>query len=423
MNEDFLHFVWKYQKFPPDQLITTQGEICTVLNVGQHNLHDGPDFLNTSLRIGHLKWFGPVEIHNKSSDWYRHQHQKDPNYSNIILHVVWEDDIEVCREDGQLLPTLVLSDLVDPRLLQEHHRYFKKKNPFIPCEDHFLEVPSSKRMIWKERLYVSRIEEKSERILQLLQETKNDWEGVLFLLMARNLGLNINGEALFTIAKSVPFKVVRKVHHDVFNLEALLFGQAQLISAEMDEPYGQELWERYCYLKNKFKLPDPPQVRLHFSRLRPMNFPTIRLAQFVNLYAKSINLFSSVFISDRLVTKGLRESGVTPFWETHYTFNKVSRKQKKPLSASLIDLIKINTLIPLYFCFEKAHGRDSSEKIFEWIRQVKPEKNTITKGFSSIGGKCINALDSQAYIQLKNTFCSQKKCLICAVGIHLLNQK
>ena len=319
--------------------------------------------MNATIHIGNLKWFGPVEIHRKSSDWYVHQHEKDSNYSNVILHVVWEDDIEVCKEDGQLIPTVVLSHLVDPSLIQKHYNYFKKKNPFIPCEDHFIEVPSSKRMIWKERLYVSRLEEKSQRIQQLLIETKNDWEGVMFLLMARNIGLNINGESLFTIAKSIPFKVIRKVHHDVYNLKALLFGQAQLIKAEMDIPYAQELWKRYRYLKNLYKLPDPPKVRLHFSKLRPMNFPTIRLAQFVKLYADSVNLFSSVFVSDQLVTSGFRESGVTPFWETHYTFHKVSKKRKKPLSTGLIDLIKINTLIPLYF-FTKKHMEEIHPKRF-----------------------------------------------------------
>ena len=422
MNEDFLHFVWKYQKFPSKNLITNQGEKCTVLRVGQHNHHDGPDFLDAAISIGSLLWLGNVEIHAKSSDWYRHQHQNDSNYTNVVLHVVWEDDVEVCVDSGVNLPTLELSKMVEPFLIEEYKRYFNKRNPFIACETHFSSVPSSIRMMWKERLYVSRLEEKSASILELLRQTKNDWEGVMFILIARNLGLNVNGVAFFEMAKSIPFSVIRKIQHDGLNLEALLFGQARLINADMNEYYGQGLWKRYLFLKHKFSLPDPPKLKWCFSRLRPMNFPTIRLAQLVKIYSQSTGLFSSLITPKGLFTDRLEECGVSSFWETHFTFNKVYKKQKKSLSNELIDLIKINTLIPLFFCFEKAQGRDPSVKIFEWIRSIKPEKNAITKGFSSIGGKCSNALDSQAYIQLKNKFCSQKKCLLCAVGIHLLKQ-
>ena len=241
MNEDFLHFVWKYQKFPSKNLITNQGEKCTVLRVGQHNHHDGPDFLDSAISIGSLLWLGNVEIHAKSSDWYRHQHQNDSNYTNVVLHVVWEDDVEVCVDSGVSLPTLELSKMVEPFLIEEYKRYFNKRNPFIACETHFSSVPSSIRMMWKERLYVSRLEEKSASILELLRQTKNDWEGVMFILIARNLGLNVNGGAFFEMAKSIPFSVIRKIQHDGLNLEALLFGQARLINADMNEYYGQGL--------------------------------------------------------------------------------------------------------------------------------------------------------------------------------------
>ena len=421
MKEDFLHYVWKHQKFPLATLRTSQNESIEVIRPGFHNQHDGPDFLQAELKIGKLRWVGSVEIHQKSSDWYRHQHQLDKAYDSTVLHVVWEDDIEVCLANGTLLPTLVLSTFISPDLVAKLSHYFKQKQSFIPCEDQFSKVPQEVLNLWKERLYIDRLSEKATRIQLLLEETQNDWEALLFVLLAQNFGLNINGAAFFSVAKSISFGVLRKLREEVKDVEALFLGQAGLISAQTASPYGAFLWERFSYISVKHSLPTPPQVSFHFSRLRPHNFPTLRWAQLAQLYASTAQLFGRIFTPQGVETSWLTKSGVSLFWETHYSFNKTSKQRSKKLSTSFIELLKINTLIPLYFCHEKNKGNDPSEKTIDLIRRVKPEKNRLLDGFVDLGAKLESALDSQGLIQLKNNYCDTKKCLLCAVGVHLIN--
>jgi len=286
MKEDFLHYVWKFQKFPYKDLNTTQGDSLQVIHPGFHNKYDGPDFKQAQLLVGALKWVGSVEVHLKSSDWYRHNHQLDQNYDTVILHVVWEDDVEVCREDGSVLPTLVLKHLVTKDLLLYYQEIFLKSPTFIPCESQLTHFPQPLFQLWKERLFVARLEEKSKRIQVLLKGYKNDWEAVLFCLLAQNFGLNVNGASFFALAKSIPFKVIRKLQQDKMALEALLFGQAGLLSGEISCAYGASLWKEFQFLKRKFSL-SSPSISMQFMRLRPHNFPTIRLAQLASLYASS----------------------------------------------------------------------------------------------------------------------------------------
>ena len=421
MKEDFLHFVWKHQKFSPKALQTSQGKPITVVRPGIHNQNDGPDFLQAELKIGELYWAGSVELHLKSSDWYRHQHQLDKAYDTVVLHVVWEDDIEVCLASGSLLPTLVLSNYILQDEVDKLDRYFNQQRSFIPCQDEFPRVANEILTLWKERLYIERLEAKAKRIQAILKETKNDWEAVLFILLAQNFGLNTNGASFFAVAKSIPFSVVRKIREDAQNLEALFLGQAGLISSRTPTAYAAILWERFTFLRGKYSLPLPPNEPFHFSRLRPHNFPTVRWVQLAQLYASSAQLFSRFFSPEGLHTNWLKTIGVSSFWETHFTFNKESKKRQKTLSDAFVELLKINTLIPLFFCYEKARGNDPSQKTIEWIRAVKKEKNSLVDGFMGLGAKAESALDSQALIQLKKNYCDPKKCLLCAVGVHLIN--
>ena len=420
MKEDFLHYVWKYQKFPYTNLTTTQGESLQVLHVGFHNHHDGPDFKQVQLLIGSLKWVGSVELHLKSSDWYRHNHQVDQNYDTVVLHVVWEDDIAVCREEGSQLPTLVLKDLVSKDLLRYYENSLLKPTAFIPCQDQLSRFPQPLFELWKERLFVGRLEEKSQRIHLLLEERKNDWEAVLFNLLSQNFGLNVNGESFFELAKSIPFKVIRKLQHKKMALEALFMGQVGMLSPEMPSPYGIRLWEEFNYVKHKFALSSPP-ISMQFMRLRPDNFPTIRLAQLAGLYAFSSQFFAKIFDRKTLNTKWMTEVGVSSYWTTHYTFEKTSRKRSKNISPAFVDLLKVNTLIPLYFCYNRAQGKDPTAIVFDMMHEIKPEKNTIVEGFKALGVKANNALDTQSFLQLKKYYCQAKKCLLCPVGVHLLN--
>jgi len=302
MKEDFLHYVWKFQKFPYRDLTTSQGDALKVIHVGIHNQHDGPDFKESQLIVGDLKWIGSVELHHKSSDWYRHNYHQDQNYDTVILHVVWEDDIEVCSEDGSVLPTLVLKNLVAKELLYYYQETFLKSSTFIPCESQVVHFPQPLFQLWKERLFVARLEEKSKRIQALLKAHKNDWEAVLFCLLARNFELNVNGASFFALAKSIPFRVIRKLQQDEKALEALLLGQAGLLSAEMSSVYGANLWKEYQYLKHKFSL-SSPAISMQFMRLRPQNFPTIRLVQLASLYASTQQVFAKIFDGETLKTQ------------------------------------------------------------------------------------------------------------------------
>ena len=246
MKEDFLHYVWKYQKFSAP-LYTQQNQALAVVSTGWHNHHAGPDFQQAQLVLGDLHWAGAVELHLKSSDWYRHRHEKDAAYDNVILHVVWEDDVEVCRSDGSILPTLVLQTIVPLELLERYNSIFFKKAQFIPCEDYLGELSNTNWLFWKERLFIERLDERSQRIQALLKKSKNDWEATLFGLLARNFGLNVNGAAFLSIAHSFPFSIVRKLQHNVHALEALFLGQANLLPENSPLVYPQTLKKEYLF--------------------------------------------------------------------------------------------------------------------------------------------------------------------------------
>lgn len=272
----------------------------------------------------------------------------------------------------------------------------------------------------KERMYIERLSEKATRIQAVLHDQHNDWEGTLFVLLARNFGLNVNGDSFFQIASSIPFRTVQKLRQSPEDLEALFLGQSNLLSSATNSGYEKNLWERFCYLKHKFSLPTPPQSRVHFARLRPANFPTIRWVQLSQLYSQLPHLFATLVGSKKINIEGLKNIGVYSFWKTHYSFAKKSAEREKRLSPSFINLLLINTLIPLYFCYQKAMGKDPAETVIERIQSLPREKNRFTKGFQSINVAVEDALDSQALIQLKQKYCNQKKCLLCPAGIYLL---
>lgn len=283
MQEDFLHYVWKHKAFSSILLKTASGESIVILKLGEHNHNSGPDFFNAQLNIDSQLWAGNVEIHIKSSDWYVHGHEKDKAYDNVILHVVWEHDTEVFRSDNSVIPTLELKQYVDVNLLTNYKALIQSKS-WINCETHYPEVDDFILNNWIERLYIERLERKSNDILKLLKESKNDWEAVLFKMLLKNFGLKVNGEAFFSLANSVDYTIIRKLQNNILDLEALLFGQASLLEDDVQELYFLDSKERYQYLVQKFQLNNQGVLPLQFFRLRPPNFPTIRLSQFANLF-------------------------------------------------------------------------------------------------------------------------------------------
>ncbi|WP_340155965.1 DUF2851 family protein [uncultured Winogradskyella sp.] len=421
MQEDFLHYIWKHKAFNSALLKTTKADVVSISQLGQHNHNAGPDFFNAQLHIGDQLWAGNVEIHIKSSDWYVHNHETDKAYDNVILHVVWEHDTEIFRQDNSEIPTVELKHYVDLNLIHNYQKLLQSKS-WINCESSFPVIDDFLISNWLERLYIERLERKSETIQHLLIESNNDWEAVLFKMLLKNFGLKVNGESFASLSNSIDFSIVRKLQNDVLDLEALLFGQANLLfDKTIEDAYCIDLNHRYGFLKQKFKLSNQGVVPLQFFRLRPPNFPTIRLSQFANLYSLEQNLFSKVM---QFNTKDefykFFNLGVTSYWSTHYTFSKSSKAFKKLLTKSFIDLLIINTLIPLKFSYAKAQGKSSEDDLFQLIKEIKIENNSIVSKFLDLKPLDKNALNSQALLQLKKEYCDKNKCLQCAVGNSLI---
>lgn len=417
MQEDFLHYVWKHRKFKSPSLQTTAGDLITLVNVGQHNHNSGPDFFNAQMGIAEQFWAGNVEVHVKSSDWYVHNHETDPAYDNVILHVVYEHDTEIFRKDNTVIPTLELKKYISKELLEKYQNLFSNQTKWINCEKDFASVDEFVLNNWLENLYFERLERKSKTIEAMLILSKNDWEAVLFRLLAKNFGLKVNAESFLSMANSIDFPIVRKTQSKPELLEALFFGQAGMLEESIENAYHQNLTKDYKFLKQKFGLSNTHVMPLQFFRLRPPNFPTVRLSQLAMLYHKEQNLFSKIIAANSIQELyAILKVSTSEFWINHYTFGKASKSSKKDLTNSFIDLLLINTILPLKFSYSKHQGDPDDEVILSIIRSIDSEKNSIINAFNYIKNISKTALESQALIQLKTEYCSKNKCLQCAVG-------
>ncbi|MFV8344941.1 DUF2851 family protein [Flavobacterium sp. ZB4P13] len=420
MKEDFLHYLWKFKKFDTLNLKTVHNEEITIVNVGQYLELAGPDFFNAQIVIGAQKWAGNVEIHLKSSDWYVHHHEKDKGYENVILHVVWEHDIAVFRSDNSEVPVLELKKYVEKATVENYQSLMAPKS-WIFCEKQLKEVDVFTLRNWQERLFFERLERKSQPIFDLLEQTNQDWEGVLFCLLAKNFGLNTNGEIFYKIAQSIPFSIIRKESFEVENLEALIFGAAGLLDSEKEDNYFKDLKFRYFYLLHKYQIEKICIEPVQFFKHRPDNFPTIRLSQLANLYHSQQNLFSKISSLNSLKSSyELFQITASEYWQNHYQFDKESPKKKKTLSKSFIDLIVVNTIIPIQFAFAKSQGKEISEDLIRLLNEVAAEKNGIIEKFTSFGIQSKSAFETQSLLQLKNEYCNKSKCLECVIGMELL---
>ena len=423
MKEDFLHYLWKFKKFDTLNLKTAQEEQITIIKTGDYLELAGPDFFNAQIIIGNQKWAGNVEIHLKSSDWYVHGHEKDAAYENVILHVVWEHDTEIFSRDNNEIPVLILKDYVASEILSNYNSLVMPKS-WIFCEKDIGKIDDFIIKNWQERLFFDRLERKSKFIYDLLEETNQDWEGVLFVLLAKNFGLNTNGNSFLQIAKSIPFSIVRKESFEIENLEALLLGTSGLLDDDKEDIYFTDLKLRYYYLLNKYQLEKRHIDSVQFFKHRPDNFPTIRLSQLANLYHKHQNLFSKVTVlkSVKSVYELLNVSA-SVYWSNHYQFDKESLRKPKSLSKSFMDLIIINTIIPIQFAYSNIRGESIAEELIAFMNEVTPEKNAIIDKFQSFGVSAKNAFETQTLLELKNEYCNQKACLKCVLGVELLKNK
>ncbi len=424
MHEDIIHFIWKHKPALFNGLTCQPGGKVEVISPGNHNFDSGPDFFNAKVKIDNTIWAGNVEIHVKSSDWNRHVHNKDEAYNNVILHVVAVNDMPVSNANGNLVATLEISY---PHELEWELQRLVATESWIPCAKDIGKVnPISIRM-WLTSLCIQRLEQKTDQVQNLVAEYNGSWEEAFYVSLARSFGLKINSLPFELLAKSTPLKALSKVKDNLLSVEALLFGQAGLLnfSAITMDDYMKELVKEYDYQKRKFQLNPIPGHLWKFMRLRPNAFPTIRLSQFALLIHDSAGLFSQCMeagkLSDYMEILRVNSSS---YWNSHYTFGKVTEDKEKLMGENAIKTIILNTIVPFMFTYGKIRGNEAlKDKSLNLLEELQPESNSIVKGFESIGIKADNSFFSQALVQLKNQYCDKRKCLFCQIGTSVLLKK
>jgi hypothetical protein len=425
MTESLLHFIWKYKLFDTGSLLTSDGEPVSILNSGVHNYDAGPDFSDARIKIGATLWAGHVEMHVKGSDWVVHGHHEDKAYDNVVLHVVYDptkDSIQ--NSKGENIPTLELSKYIAAGIL-ERYRVLMQSKTWIACENFFRELDPLVIGGFRERLLIERLENKNNHIGQLLEHTKNDWEQVTYQLAARYFGSSVNREAFEAMAQSLPISVVSKYGGDPLKIEALLFGQAGLLDEDYQDAFPRRLKTEYNYLKRLHQLRPLSSSRLKFLRLRPANFPTLRLAQLAAMIGKEPKLFSSILAAHSIAElHALFDVKVDSYWHNHYVFDKESEKVKWHIGKDMKNTLVINVIAPLLFCYGKYKGEEEyCERAMAYLEATEAEKNNIVNGWENRGLRCRNAAETQAMIQLKKEYCEKYKCLHCAAGIRIIKQK
>ena len=430
--EQLLHYTWKHKLYPLKELTTSDGQRVEIVDPGLHNRNAGPDFFNAKIRIGSTMWVGNVEIHDKSSDWYQHGHDKDSRYDNVVLHVAGELDTEVMKSNGEYVPQLQLSV---PDDVLTHYDELQKTDEYPPC---YKVIPDLSALIihsWMAALQTERLEQKTEAIRKRAELCNGSWEDAYFVTLARNYGFGINGEVFEQWAYNIPLNAVAHHRDDLFQIEAIFMGQAGLLELDsipeyyqkdaLNDGYFAKLRNEYQYLAHKFSM-KPIDFKLwRFLRLRPQNFPHIRISQLANLYYQQKAGLSQLIECETLdELKNVLKSQVTPYWETHYTFGSTSPKNEKHLSYGSINLLMINTAIPMLF----AYGRHTSKEVlcdraFDFLEQLKAENNHIIRMWQQVGLPVKTAGDSQALIQLKKEYCDKKECLRCRFGYEYLRRK
>ncbi len=422
LSERLLQFIWQFQYFNTKELVTTDDEALQIVHPGVLNTNQGPDFTGAKIKIGNTLLAGNVEIHLKAGDWFVHQHDTDDNYRNVILHVVWTDDALAINSNGFAVPTLLLQPLVSKTLLLKYENLMQSPG-FVPCALNLPALSLIGWQNWQERVLVERLEKRSAFIFQKLAETGNHWEETFWRLLARNFGMPVNADAFENMANSIPLKVLAKHKHQVQQIEALMLGQCGLLNDEFGDAYPLLLQREYRFLQNKYQL-SAPAIQPVFLRMRPANFPTIRLAQLAVLICQSEHLFSKILEAKEYgEIKQLLQVTANDFWHYHYTLHSQTDYKPKVLGHQMVDNILINTVVPLVFAYGLYHSiQPYKEKALEWLALTAAEDNNVIKQWRKHGVPCHNALQSQGLLELKKHYCEERKCLDCAAGNKLIKQ-
>ena len=421
-----MQYVWEHRLWNPAGMTTNDGKKVRVIDPGLRNDDAGPDFFNAKVEIDGCVWAGNVEIHYRASDWKRHGHDKDAAYDSVVLHVVDKDDAPVFRSNGERIPQMVMQ--CSPRFTERYAALVDGKVE-LPCKHVIASLSALESAEWVEAMAFERLQAKSERIRQLLSLYNGNWVAVCYVTFARNIGFGTNNDAFERLAKSLPLQLLHKHSDSLTQIEALFFGQAGMLddpSRHTDNRYYQQLCREYSFLKNKFSLRQPEGLIWKSFRMRPQNFPCRRIALLARYVEGNFRLMSDLLDADGDIEKLRKLFAVTltGYWGNHYSFSGTSPLQESSqvLGRSSVDVILINTVVPLYYAYGTVtdnYGRvESAVNILE---QLKPENNRITALFTNAGMKIDNALASQAIIEVRNSYCNPRKCLYCRVGHKLLS--
>lgn len=420
--EQLLHYVWKHKIFPLGELKTTTGQQVEVIDTGLANTNAGPDFFNAKIKLDGVLWVGNIEIHQRSSDWYRHGHDKDVGYDSVILHIATETDTEVKRTNGEVIPQM---QLACPDRVRTNYQELIETDSYPPC---YRIIPSLSPFTlhsWMSALQMERFEQKAALLGERLKRCLGNWEDAFFVTLARNFGFGLNGDAFEAWANRVPLRAVDKHRNDLFQIEAIFFGQAGILADPDGDDYYLRLKREYAYLQHKFELVPMEASQWRFLRLRPNNFPHIRIAQLACLYHRSYGLLSRLLETETLKeARDILRGGTSEYWVTHYTFGGSSPSRPKTLSNSSIDLLIINTIVTFLYAYGLHKGNERlCVRAGSFLEEIKAENNYITRMWDQCGMKAANAGDSQALIQLKKEYCDKKKCLYCRIGYEYLKRK
>ena len=387
-----------------------------------HNTDAGPDFFNGKIKVGETTWAGNIELHVNSSDWIKHKHQIDKVYDNVVLHVVYNNDLQILDKEGNTIPTLELKHLIEASLIKKHNKLIHQPYSEIACGRQVKAVDTFTINTWLNRLAIERLERKSSEIQSTLKRNKNNWEETFYQYLFKYFGLKVNALPFELLAQNTPLKIIEK-HHTIFSIEALLYGQAGYLGINLEDEYYTKLKKEYHFLKTKFDLTPLDKSIWKMLRLRPSNFPTIRISQLANLLSNQTRLFAKIIEAETAKElQNLFNIKASDYWDTHYQFGEVvGNDSSKKIGIATVNNIIINVIVPFTFVYGKAKLNEQLvEKALKLLESLKTENNVIIRNWSDLGVKSSNAMESQSLIELKNNYCSQKKCLICSIGNEIL---
>ena len=430
--EQLLHYTWKHKMLPLAGLVTADGREVEVIDPGLQNRNAGPDFFNAKVKIDGTMWVGNVEIHSRASNWHQHGHDSDPRYDNVVLHVCENIDCEVRNSAGPYIPQV---QIAVPQAISEHYDELQKTDHYPPCYRIIPDLPRLTVHSWLAALQTERLERKTEDIRRRAERCGGSWEDAYFVTLARNYGFSVNSDTFEQWAYNVPLQAVGHHRDDLFQIEAIFMGQAGLLELDtvpqyyqqdaLNDGYFTRLQNEYQYLAHKFGMKPMDSSLWNFLRLRPQNFPHIRLSQLANLYhQRKAGLSQLLECTTVEQLKALLSSHVTPYWETHYTFGSLSAKNEKHLSYGSLNLLIINTAIPMLFAIGRHRQKEElCDRAINLQEQLQPENNYIIRMWQQCGLPVQSAGDSQALIQLKKEYCDRRDCLRCRIGYEYLKRK